>query len=94
MDEEEIETWYDEQKERLTEKYRLLIEKAKNKEKIEKEFRKELDKLHKKYERLSDKTIKRNLERFFFNYRLEKIKKKIFMPFIQIKEKFKKAKKE
>ncbi|MEM3373999.1 MAG: hypothetical protein QW757_01865 [Candidatus Woesearchaeota archaeon] len=84
MEDDEIENWYDEEKEKLTEKYKILIEKSKNKEKTEKEFKKELDELHKKYEYIMNKNIKKNLKWFFFNYNLSKIKNKIFNPFSNI----------
>ncbi len=86
MDEEEIDLWYEEQKDRLTENYRKKIDKSKNREKIKQNYNKALATLHKKYERISDKTIKHNLARFFFNYRFEKLKKNIFSPFIRMKE--------
>ncbi|MEM2130942.1 MAG: hypothetical protein QXR96_00310 [Candidatus Woesearchaeota archaeon] len=93
MDEEEIENWYEEEKEKLTEYYKIKIEKSKFKEKLEKEFIKKLDDLHKKYEYLMNKSIKKNLKIFFLNYRLEKIKEKIIHPFKEIIENLKKDKK-
>lgn len=96
MDEEEIDNWYEEEKEKLTEKYNILIQKSKNnkqKDDLEKKFIKELDTLHKKYESLMNKKIKKNLNLFFFNYKLGKIKNELLRPFIRLKEILKKEKK-
>jgi hypothetical protein len=40
MDEEEIEAWYDEQKDSLTEKYRLKVNSVKDKENLKKKYSK------------------------------------------------------
>jgi hypothetical protein len=93
MDEEEIEAWYDEQKDRITEQYRLKIDKVKNKEKLKKDYLKKIDALHKKYEQISQKTTNKNLKWFFFNHRLNMIKQKLMKPFLELKEKYGKNKK-
>jgi hypothetical protein len=86
MDEEEIDAWYEDQKEKLTENYRKKIEKSKNKESLKDHYNRSIENLHKKYERLSGDNTRHNLERFFFNYRFDKLRKKIFAPFIKMKE--------
>jgi hypothetical protein len=94
MDEEEIDLWYEEQKEKLTEKYRKNIEKSKNPEKLKKKYESSIHSLHNKYEKLSDKTIKFNLHRFFFKHRLNMLIKKITAPFNSVAEKLKDNKKQ
>jgi hypothetical protein len=88
MDEEEIDAWYEEQKEWLTEKCRLKIEKARDKERLKRDFTKKLMALQIKYEKISTRTSDSNLWWFFFNYRLSKLKDRLMKPVIQLKEKY------
>jgi hypothetical protein len=89
MEEEDIETWYEEQKDRLTEKYRLRVDKVKkeDKEKLKTEYLKNLNSLHAKYENMSKKTSDSNLKRFFFSYGFGLLKEKLLRPFVKLKEK-------
>ena len=92
MDLEEIDSWYEEKKEALAEKYKKSLAQGKNSEKAKKEFEKSFARLHKKYENISDKGIKKELKSHFFWHRVAMIKKKIYAPFEQIFEKWKKPK--
>ncbi len=86
MDEEEIEAWYDEQKEKLTDEYRKKIDKTKNPEALKKPYLKAMGKLHKKYESLSNKNTKGNLRKHFFNHRIAMLKQKLLKPFKELQE--------
>ncbi len=88
MDEEEIDAWYEERKDKLTERYRQKIDKSKDKEKLKKDYRSKMEALHRQYEKISANTSDSNLRWFFFNYRLNVLKEKMMRPFVKLKEKF------
>ena len=93
MDEEEIELWYDEEKEKLTEKYKQDIVKGKDKEKLKKDYLRKLDALRNQYEKISESKSKSNLKSLFFNHRLKMLKEKLMKPFADLKEKIEDNKK-
>jgi hypothetical protein len=88
MEEEDIDTWYEEQKDKFTEKYRQKVDKAKTeeKEKLKNEYLKHLGALRAKYENISKQTSESNLKRFFFSYRLNVLKEKLMSPFTKFKQ--------
>jgi uncharacterized membrane protein YheB (UPF0754 family) len=93
MDEEEIEAWYEEQKEKLTEKYRADIAKSKNPEKLKVNYTTALKSLQRKYEKRSEKKINSNLKAYFRSYRINRLKEKILKPFREFRENHSKKKK-
>ena len=60
MDEADIESWYDEEKEKAIEKYMKAIDDKKNKANIEKKYKKRMRKIREKYEKLYEKNRKPN----------------------------------
>ena len=90
MDPEEVDFWYEEQKERLTDEYQSKLRTSKNPEKLKKEFLKSMKDLHIKYEQSSDKSVKSNLTRHFRNHKINMLKKRIMKPLDRLKERFEK----
>ena len=58
MDEADIESWYDEEKEKALEKYMKDIDEKKNRKEAEKKYKEKTKKLRKKYARLYEKSRK------------------------------------
>ena len=94
MDEEEIDLWYDEKKDRLTQDYRAKIDKTKTPDKLKKRYQKEMQNLHKQYESLSEKKITSGLKTFFLKHSINKLKSKLSKPFKELSEKLEFRKKQ
>lgn len=60
MNPEEIDAWYEEQKQELLNKYLKEIEEKKDRKKIEQEFNSNMQKIHKQYEKLYEKSKRQN----------------------------------
>ena len=85
MDEEDLDTWYEERKDWLTEQYNLQLRKADSKlkpekrrvahEKLKSAYELKLKKLQSDYEKKAEKIINGNLKKHFFNHRLNMILK-------------------
>ncbi len=93
MDEEDLDSWYEERKERITEFYNQQLRKADLKlkpqkrpvahEKLKNSYEKQLKSLHAQYEKRAEKMINGNLKKHFFWHRVNMI-------FSNIKNKIKK----
>jgi hypothetical protein len=96
MEDEDIDTWYDEQKEKLTDEYLRKIAKVKEKDKenLKKKFLKKLGSLRNSYEQRSTKNISFNLNMFFLRYRIDMFLKKLFLPIEEYKDNQRRNKKE
>ena len=56
MDEEDIDIWYDEEKEKALDEYMKAINEKKDKKEAEKKYKKKTKKLREKYEKLYEKS--------------------------------------
>ena len=59
MEEEQIEDWYDKEKERLTQEFQDSLAKAKDKEILETMYKEKMKKLHSEYEKRMKKSIEK-----------------------------------
>ncbi len=75
MDSEEVDSWYDEEKESIFEKFLLASEDKKNRKEAEKKYKKEMKKLKEKYVKLSEKSNKPNLIKKYSAKAQELVKK-------------------
>ena len=85
MDADEIDAWYEEQKDKLTEDYRKKIEKARNPDKLKNSYVASMNQLHKKYESLSYSNVSSGLRKHFFRHRLDMVRQKISGPVEKLK---------
>ena len=60
MDEEEVDSWYEERKQKIFDGYLENIERNKNKEEAEKKYKEEMKKTREKYIDLYEKALKQN----------------------------------
>lgn len=74
MDYEEIDAWYEEQKQELVNEYVKALEEKKDRKEIEQEFKNKMKKIHKKYKILFDKNRK-NRKTSLIKSLLNKIRK-------------------
>jgi len=58
MDYEEIDAWYEEQKQRLLNEYIEGLEQGKDRKQLQADFEKRMKQLHQQYEKLSIKSLK------------------------------------
>lgn len=87
MDEEDLDSWYEESKDRITEFYNLQLKKADMKlkpekrqsahEKLKQSYEKKLKKLHANYEKKAERMINSGLKKHFFWHRVNMIFSKI-----------------
>ena len=63
MKEEEIEAWYEAEKERLTKGLMDSLAKTKEKDVLEKKYKEDMKKLHSEYEKRMEKSISKRKER-------------------------------
>ena len=56
MDEEDIDSWYDEEKEKLLEEYMKTLDGKKEKKEAEKKYKERMKKIREKYEMLYEKS--------------------------------------
>lgn len=58
MNNEELDAWYEEQKQQLLDQYVKRLEEKKSHKKVEEEFTNKIIKIHEKYEKLFEKHFK------------------------------------
>lgn len=88
MEVEEIEAWYDEEKEKLTEDYKIRLEKGGRPDKLKRQYLKRLDSLHREYESKCKRSIDFGLKKYFAGHRLKMVKDKIMSPIAKFYEKY------
>ncbi|MBN1503274.1 hypothetical protein JW930_07080 [Candidatus Woesearchaeota archaeon] len=66
MNHEEIDAWYEEEKQRLYEKFEKEVANKKNKERAKQRYKKAMDQLQQKFSRLSSKTTNSDLRKHKF----------------------------
>jgi len=57
MDEEDIDSWYDEEKEKALDEYMKALNEKRDKKKAEKKYKEKTKKLRERYEKLYEKSI-------------------------------------
>ncbi len=86
MDEDDVDSWYDEQKDLALSRY--LEERGNNKKKegAEEKYKRELKLLRKKYEVMYDRCVKRQKQKEFLLNKMEKIKKTFLQLLSRVKK--------
>lgn len=79
MDEDEINQWYDEEKEKIIEESLLEKEKSGDSKKSEIHLRKRTAEAKKKYNKLMEKYIKQKARKDKFNKKIKEIKRKLHL---------------
>ena len=86
MDEEDLEIWYDEEKEKALAEYMARVDKKEDHSKIETEYKKKLADLRKKYEEKYDSIIKKKKKKEESEKKIDAIKKKIIEKIPRLKK--------
>ena len=87
MDDEELDTWYEEEKEKITSEYRKNIGKSEKSEIYRKKYDKAFADLHRRYELKSKKKISLSVRNFFIKHRIKMITDRLLIPIKKFKEK-------
>ncbi|NTV22924.1 MAG: hypothetical protein HGA85_00925 [Nanoarchaeota archaeon] len=90
VEEDDLEVWYDEQKDKLTEDYRKRFEKSRHREWLKKFYLSRMRSLHREYESRQANRISWQLKMHFFIHRMKMISGRLLKPFEPLFDRFKK----